>query len=435
MRKLAHLLCIVGCLTAVRARAADTDGDTLDDSEESGDFDGDGTDDWQDSDDDDDLVPTLDELQRAPQGGDSDGDGNVDWLDRDDDDDGLGTRDELGSGGVSAPRNTDNDALFDYLDPDDDGDGESTATERQSAPPEPDGNQNQVPDYLDAAAFGSQAGAVINDVNVCGSARLSDAGLPVCWEEDHDGDGILSNFEGPPEFVQDNDGDGTPDFRDSDDDGDGVPTRDENPDPNHDGNPQDCRNTSGNNSDYLNPDDDDDLVVTKDERPGDRDRDTDRDGLPDHIDEDDDGDRLSTRTENDGPEGIKLDANKNGIPAYLDPDEGYFPPPEKVGPGDGGTEPIASLDAGSGQVLDDAGVNSPLDAGAGAAGSDAGRRSDSGEQEEDEEPFDPEQESMSSGKGSGCSLLAVRRDATALSVLSSLALAALLLVRRQRSTR
>jgi heat shock protein beta len=433
MSKLTSLLCIAACLWCGSARAADTDGDSVEDEDEIGDSDGDGLDDWMDSDDDDDLVSTLLERQRAPLNGDTDGDNAFDYLDADDDNDGLLSKLELGAGGGNSPRDTDHDGKFDYLDDDDDNDGEPTATERQSAPPEPDVNHNNVPDYLDAAAHGSEAGALPNEGDVCATPSVNDAGLPVCWEQDHDGDGIWSSFEGAPTFTLDNDGDGVPDFLDPDDDGDGAPTAEENPDPNHDGNPEDARNTSGNNSDYLNTDDDDDQVATKDERPGNKDRDTDLDGRPNHIDDDDDGDNIGTRTENNGPDGIKTDTNKNGIPAYLDPDEQYVPPDTSDGgasAGDAGAGPIASLDAGV--TAKDGGTGTGRDGGASGSADGA---TGTGTDDDDEDPLDGLDPDVpqAAHKGSGCGVLAVQPQTDALAMFSCALLACSLVVRRRQA--
>lgn len=78
-------------------------------------------------------------------------------------------------------------------------------------------------------------------------------------EIDHDLDGISSRYEdinGDGDVVNDDtDNDDTPNFVDSDDDGDGVLTKDENPDPNGDGNPSDAKDTDGDNvPDYLDAD-------------------------------------------------------------------------------------------------------------------------------------------------------------------------------------
>lgn len=64
----------------------------------------------------------------------------------------------------------------------------------------------------------------------------------------------------------DTDGDGLPNYIDADDDGDNILTRDENPDPNSDGNLSDAQDTDGDGiPDYLDDDDDGDLVKTRDE--------------------------------------------------------------------------------------------------------------------------------------------------------------------------
>ncbi len=77
---------------------------------------------------------------------------------------------------------------------------------------------------------------------------------------DHDGDGILSIYEdlnddkdlNSPQSVDDTDRDGSPNYVDADDDNDGIPTRDENADPNGDGNPEDALDTDGDGiPDYL----------------------------------------------------------------------------------------------------------------------------------------------------------------------------------------
>lgn len=81
-------------------------------------------------------------------------------------------------------------------------------------------------------------------------------------ETDHDGDGILSKFEDlngdnwlrSPDFADDTDKDRTPNYLDADDDGDGIPTKDENADPNGDGDPSDALDSDGDGiPDYLDP--------------------------------------------------------------------------------------------------------------------------------------------------------------------------------------
>ncbi|TYA71676.1 hypothetical protein [Seonamhaeicola marinus] len=80
-------------------------------------------------------------------------------------------------------------------------------------------------------------------------------------DEDRNNDGNLEN--------DDTDGDGVPDYKDFDDDGDNVATKDENPDPNGDGNLDDAQDTDGDGTpDYLDNDDDGDGVLTRDEEKG-----------------------------------------------------------------------------------------------------------------------------------------------------------------------
>lgn len=76
---------------------------------------------------------------------------------------------------------------------------------------------------------------------------------------DNDNDGILNEYEDldkDGEVVDDDtDSNGLPDFLDSDDDGDGKLTKDENPDPNGDGNPNDAKDTDNDGiPDYLDSD-------------------------------------------------------------------------------------------------------------------------------------------------------------------------------------
>jgi len=78
--------------------------------------------------------------------------------------------------------------------------------------------------------------------------------------EDDDNDGVPNALE----FDGDSDGDTIPDYKDYDDDGDNVPTKDENPDPNGDGDLSDMQDTDGDLiPDYLDVDDDNDGTLTK----------------------------------------------------------------------------------------------------------------------------------------------------------------------------
>lgn len=72
--------------------------------------------------------------------------------------------------------------------------------------------------------------------------------------EDTDGDGISDGIEMAQSLTQDTDGDGKIDALDDDDDGDGVLTKQENPDPNGDGNVDDAADKNNNQiADYLDP--------------------------------------------------------------------------------------------------------------------------------------------------------------------------------------
>lgn len=86
----------------------------------------------------------------------------------------------------------------------------------------------------------------------------------VLTEDDEDGVPALLDID--PDKNNDTDGDGLLNFIDADDDGDNILTKNENPDPNGDGDLSDAQ-------------------------------DTDADGIPDYLDDDDDGDGVKTRDE------------------------------------------------------------------------------------------------------------------------------------------
>ncbi|MCL4298436.1 MAG: SBBP repeat-containing protein [Anaerolineae bacterium] len=144
---------------------------------------------------------------------------------------------------------------------------------------------------------------------------------------DDDGDGVSDGLEigFDPDNPPDTDGDGTPDFADTDDDDDGLPTTVECPAgppcPDHDGDGR---------ANYLDPDDDDDILPTAVECPaGSPCPDTDNDNTPDYLDSDSDGDGLT-----DSLEGAS-DPDQDGIPNYLDLDsDGDGIPDAQEGAGD-----------------------------------------------------------------------------------------------------
>ena len=90
----------------------------------------------------------------------------------------------------------------------------------------------------------------------------------VLTEDDNDGvQADLEDRNGNADLEDDDtDGDGLPNYIDADDDGDNILTKNENPDPNGDGDLSDAQ-------------------------------DTDLDGIPDYLDDDDDGDGIKTRDE------------------------------------------------------------------------------------------------------------------------------------------
>ena len=120
-----------------------------------------------------------------------------------------------------------------------------------------------------------------------------DDGVPAA-DEDINGDGNLNN--------DDTDGDGMPNYLDTDDDNDGIPTRDE--DTNHNGDPTDDDADRDGVPNYLESN-------TKD---------TDHDGITDWLDADDDGDGVPTRNEDADGDGnpVNDDTDGDGIPNYLD---------------------------------------------------------------------------------------------------------------------
>ena len=103
--------------------------------------------------------------------------------------------------------------------------------------------------------------ALLEDRNNNGNLEDDDTDgdtIPDYIDADDDGDNILTKDEDPDpngdgnlSDALDTDGDGIPDYLDNDDDGDGVKTRDEEND-SQDNNPGNDR-TSGNIADYLNP--------------------------------------------------------------------------------------------------------------------------------------------------------------------------------------
>ncbi len=268
----------------------DTDGDTIEDAvdldddndgipdatEGTGDSDGDGIADSLDLDSDDDGIVDLVEAG----GVDADGDGQVDGFT---DINGDGLDDTLASSPLPVP-NSDGDAVADYLDVDSDGDGivdnvESHTTAAYTAPLGSDTDGDGLddaydtddggtaivlantdgagnPDHLDTDTDGDGVPDAIegHDADMDGAADRTAAGA------DADGDGLDDNYDtvsgpgvgnetGSNADLQNSDGAGERDWRDTDDDEDGTPTSGE--DGNSNGNFADDDADSDGTPDYL----------------------------------------------------------------------------------------------------------------------------------------------------------------------------------------
>ncbi len=324
----------------------DTDGDGNPDfrdvvGDTNSDHDADGIPDPFDLDDDNDGIP---DLKEGPAGTDTDGDGIIDTLDLDSDNDGIHDALESGASGVPVtagritgavginglpdavetaaesgitnynngePVNTDGDGVADFRDLDSDNDGITDVIEAggadpdrnaligSGAPPAVDGNgvatgvgagmvpldtdNDSTPDYRDLDTDNDG----INDVVEAGFTD--------------DGNGMLSGFSdsSPLDGLDDNiaiknlanlpddDGDGTPDFRDDNDndaDNDGV-------------------------DDAADIDDDNDGILDSAEQNGGNDVDTDGDGIVDRLDLDSDNDGiLDARESGADPAGLTITA-------------------------------------------------------------------------------------------------------------------------------
>jgi len=189
------------------------------------------------------------------------------------------------------PTDTDGDGIPDYLDIDSDDDG--------------------IPDNVEAQTVADYLAPSLIDAN--------NNGLDDVYETN-------GNFGLIP---VDTDGDGIPDYVDTDSDNDNVPDAVEGHDKNHDGLPELWLLGSDKDNDGLDDGFEGERVIDVDVN-GDMDDpnvdlpDTDSDGIPDFRDPDDDGDGIATRDEDLNGDGnyANDDSDSNGIPNYLDPDLG-----------------------------------------------------------------------------------------------------------------
>jgi hypothetical protein len=220
---LACISTLSGCLTQNNPSntipAVDTDKDGLSDEQESII----GTDPTN-SDSDNDSVYDFFETDNGTAI-DTDGDGIIDALDTDDDGDTILTRDEHpndnGDGNPSNALDTDHDGIPDYLDNDDDNDGILTSTEEAySAIFDDDVDNDSLLNYQDTDSDNDSK----ND-NVEGTGDSDGDGIPNFIDTndddgplgDLDGDGVTNQQEGSTDPVPpDSDNDGTPDYLDPD---------------------------------------------------------------------------------------------------------------------------------------------------------------------------------------------------------------------------
>ncbi|MGC9043130.1 MAG: MopE-related protein [Myxococcota bacterium] len=276
----------------------------------------------------------------------TDGDGLIDAKDPDSDNDGITDSVERGNVFINeAPRDTDGDGIPDFRDTDSDNDGipdsvEGTAdTDGDGIPnyrdwdSDNDGKSDQIEGTGDSDGDGIQNYLDSNDLD----GPIADAdndGLTNAEEDlagsnknnpDTDGDHIGDRFEvcptsGPcdPAHPVDTDGDGVPDFLDTDSDNDGISDLIES------GLPSGAYNFPPRNSDgdgqydFRDTDSDNDGILDSLERNPTSGQcigpltDCDNDGVPNYIDTDSDGDGKPDMVEGGG------DIDNDGKPNYLD---------------------------------------------------------------------------------------------------------------------
>jgi hypothetical protein len=239
---------------------------------------------------------------------------------------------------VEGTRDTDGDGTPDYQDTDSDGDGIPDIDEEQRVPPLSgiDSDGDGIDDVLDVDQTGGADtdGDGVDDL--LAPSDLDGDGLPDYRDTDTDGDGIADATEG----AGDTDGDGVADYRDLDSDNDGIPDAME----------SDFDSDGDGRADYIDPDSDNDGIPDSVEAGSLPPFDTDGDGLDDYIDPDSDNDGISdleegrtsgSDTDNDGIDdtfdvdqsgGADLngdgvddavladDFDNDGVPNYLDLD-------------------------------------------------------------------------------------------------------------------
>jgi hypothetical protein len=224
---------------------------------------------------------------------------------------------------------------------DSDGDGLKDGVEKAigTNPLNPDSDGDGISDGIEAP------GGVAPDTDGDGKINALDA--------DDDNDGVLTkneNYNGGLPTDDDTDGDKIPDYLDTDDDGDGILSAAEGNDPNKDTSPADALDTDGDKiPDYLDnndnrPDTDKDGIKDADDIDDDNDgildtaegngvTDTDGDKIPDSLDTDSDGDGVADSIEGNDANGdgkadvapLGKDTDKDGLDDAFDVDNGGKP--------------------------------------------------------------------------------------------------------------
>ncbi len=279
----------------------DSDNDGIPDSiEGSGDLDGDGIPNYLDTDSDGDGIFDLIEGNDSNHDGitdypvlDSNNDGKIDTI-TDSDGDGLDDNYDPTEGGTPAPlQDKDGDGIPDFKDIDDDGDGIPSFVEGSQ-----DKDGDGTPNYLDLNSDGDPYPDSIE-----GTEDSDGDSIPNFLDPDilpdGDSDGIPDEVENGVDLY-DFDGDGTPNYQDSDSDGDGIPDSTEG-----------ASDRDGDGiSNYIDLDSDNDGIPDNIELTND----SDLDGIANYLDTDSDGDGISDGTEKN------IDTDGDGTPNYLDLD-------------------------------------------------------------------------------------------------------------------
>ena len=263
---------------------------------------------------------------------DTDMDGLPNYRDADDDGDGIPTA-------IETFFDMDGDGIQNHLDPDSDNDGVSDFAESQVAVEDID--CDTIPNFIDAADNSGPCGPDYDEDGRSNEDEMQFVGADAPTNPDSDNDSVLDGVEwGNSVQPRDTDADGVQDILDGDDDGDGIPTRTERDECSHfiastglvdeNGNPVPpfCRprlrdiDTDGDGTpDYLdtNSDGGGPGDIPNDENLGD----VDGDGIPnayDPIDHDGpiadpDGDGLTNAQENAlGTSFFDNDSDDDGIP-------------------------------------------------------------------------------------------------------------------------